>query len=72
MTSRAHVLHPSGDAEQDARRLEQLAWQHYVRVSKTLAGLPLNNANLWQSRQCVERAKAAFAQAWRALDEVIQ
>ena len=72
MTGRLHVLHPSGDAEQDGRRLEQLAWQHYVRVSKTLASLPLTSSNLWQSWQCVERAKAAFAQAWRALDEVIQ
>lgn len=67
-----HLFYRTGDNEEDLRRAERIAWCHYLRVSKTLTEMPLTSSNLWQSRQCVERAKAAFAQAWRALDEVIQ
>lgn len=65
-----HLVHPSGDHEQDARRLERIAWLHYQRMSRSLADTPLT----WRvvaARQRVEAAKAEFAKAWRALDEVL-
>ena len=71
--SLAHLVHPTGDHEQDALRAEHLAWVRYVRMANTLADVPLTNGHrLWEARKRLESAKADFAQAWRALDEVIQ
>jgi hypothetical protein len=66
--SRAHLVHPSGDKEQDTRRLEHLSWLHYLRMARVLANTPVNAAS--DARKRVAAAKADFAQAWRALDEV--
>lgn len=65
-----HLYFRTGDADEDMRRAERIAWCHYLRVSKTLASMPLTSTNLGQSRKRVEVAKADFARAWRALDEV--
>jgi hypothetical protein len=63
-----HLYFRTGDQEEDLRRQERIAWVHYLRVAKTLANTPIERA--WSPRQRVEAAKAAFAKAWRALDEV--
>jgi hypothetical protein len=65
-----HLVHPSGDQEQDARRFERIAWLHYQRMARSLAETPITRAD--KARQRVEVARAEFARAWRALDEVIQ
>jgi hypothetical protein len=72
VTTFHHKIHLTGDAEQYARRRELLAWQHYLRMSRSLADKPLTAGDLSRSRSSVQAAKAEFAQAWRALDEVIQ
>lgn len=66
-----HLFYRTGDREQDLRREERIAWVHYLRMAQSLADTPLG----WQAttaRKRVDAAKADFAQAWRALDEVLQ
>lgn len=70
MSSRHHLVHLTGDPEQYARRWELLAWLHYVRMAKVLADTSPSRADL--ARKRVAAAKADFAQAWRALEEVTQ
>jgi hypothetical protein len=72
VTTFRHKIHLTGDAEQYARRREMLAWQHYLRMSRSLADRPLNAGDIARTRNSVQAAKAEFAQAWRALDEVLQ
>jgi len=70
VTTFHHKIHLTDDPEQYARRREHLAWQHYLRSAKVLANTPI--AAAWDARRRVEAAKAEFAEAWRALDGVIQ
>jgi hypothetical protein len=71
VTTFHHKIHlDDADPEQYARRREHLAWQHYLRSARVLANTPIRDA--WDARMRVEAAKAEFAEAWRALDGVIQ
>lgn len=65
-----HLVHPSGDHEQDARRFERIAWLHYLRMSRSLADTPVTRADA--ARQRVAAARAEYARAFHALEEVIQ
>jgi hypothetical protein len=67
-----HLYFRTGDAEQDARRKERIAWVHYQRMARSLADTPLTAGDSARTRASVQAAKADFAQAWRALDGVIQ
>jgi hypothetical protein len=67
-----NLFYRTGDPVEDMRRTEHIAWGHYLSTAKTLADLPLNSGNIWQTRRRLQAAKARFAQAWRALDEVAQ
>lgn len=63
-----HLIHASGDREQDVRRWEHLAWQRYLRMSQTLADTPLSRA--YRIRPRVEAAREDFAAAWAALGDL--
>lgn len=65
-----NLFYRTGDPMEDTRRAERIAWHYYLNTARTLADLPITDGNIWQTRKRLQEAKARFAQAWRALDEV--
>jgi hypothetical protein len=63
---------PTGDAVEDARRLERSAWFGLRAVMLDAAEVPLTEGMMHSAaREAVRSAKAAWAQALRDLDALV-
>lgn len=59
-----------GDPEQTNRRAEFLAYRTLIGAMESLAETPIRSPRIWEMRTRVQRAKAVWWDALRALDAV--